>query len=120
MNSGEYFESLDPVEQERIFTKAGAQAIRDGADINQVVNARRGMSQIQTPGSTKWLVTNEGATRRGIGRRSMNAAGIGDVKKVPGSRYRRTISQRLMPETIYQVGRDQEHIMQLLKTYGYI
>lgn len=39
---GDYFESLDRAEQDKIFTKAGAQAIRDRADINQVVNARRG------------------------------------------------------------------------------
>ena len=39
-----YFESLAPAEQSRIFTNAGAKAIRDGADIGQVVNARRGMS----------------------------------------------------------------------------
>jgi hypothetical protein len=38
-----YFDSLDPAEQDRAFTKAGAQAIRDGADIAKVVNARRGM-----------------------------------------------------------------------------
>lgn len=38
-----YFESLTPADQDRIFTSAGAQAIRDGADMNQVVNARRGM-----------------------------------------------------------------------------
>lgn len=37
-----YFRSLPAGEQDRIFTKAGAQAIRDGADMGQVVNARRG------------------------------------------------------------------------------
>jgi hypothetical protein len=39
----EYFGSLSAAEQDRIYTKAGAQAIRDGADISQVVNSRRGM-----------------------------------------------------------------------------
>lgn len=37
-----YFQSLEQAEQDRVFTKAGAQAIRDGADLGQVVNARRG------------------------------------------------------------------------------
>jgi hypothetical protein len=37
------FESLPMVEQNRIFTAAGAESIRSGADLNQVVNARRGM-----------------------------------------------------------------------------
>src|SRR5699024_7380691 len=40
----DYFSSMSEEEQNKRFTKAGAQAIRDGADINQVVNAREGMS----------------------------------------------------------------------------
>lgn len=39
-----YFDSLSESEQSRIFTKSGAKAIRDGADMGRVVNARRGMS----------------------------------------------------------------------------
>lgn len=39
-----YFATLDEAEQNRIFTNAGAEAIRDGADIGRVVNARRGMT----------------------------------------------------------------------------
>jgi hypothetical protein len=42
-DSKAYFASLSAAEQNRIFTKAGAEAIRDGADIARVVNARRGM-----------------------------------------------------------------------------
>jgi hypothetical protein len=38
-----YFRSLSVEEQEKAFTKAGAQAIRDGADLGQVVNSRSGM-----------------------------------------------------------------------------
>jgi hypothetical protein len=37
------FDSLPMVEQNRVFTAAGAESIRNGADLNQVVNARRGM-----------------------------------------------------------------------------
>lgn len=37
------FESLSPTEQEQAFGKSGAEAIRDGADIAQIVNARRGI-----------------------------------------------------------------------------
>ena len=36
----EYFDSLDAAQQDRIFTKSGARAIREGADINRVVNMR--------------------------------------------------------------------------------
>lgn len=35
-----YFRSLDAAEQSRLFTNAGAAAIRDGADVTKVVNAR--------------------------------------------------------------------------------
>jgi hypothetical protein len=40
---GAYFRSLPEKEQDRLFTADGAQAIRHGADVSQVVNARRGM-----------------------------------------------------------------------------
>jgi hypothetical protein len=50
--------------QEDIFTKAGAKAIRDGADVTQVVNARRGMAPAQLFGRDV-LITREGITRRG-------------------------------------------------------
>lgn len=40
-----YFESLSKAEQDRVFTKDGARAIRDGADMGRVENARmRGLS----------------------------------------------------------------------------
>lgn len=47
-DSDAYFASLTETEQNRIFTSGGAQAIRDGADIGQVVNARRGMTPVGT------------------------------------------------------------------------
>jgi hypothetical protein len=42
-NPRAYFESLTPAEQDKAFTAAGAEAIRNGADLAKVVNARRGM-----------------------------------------------------------------------------
>jgi hypothetical protein len=57
-----YFESLSKEQQNRIFTNAGAEAIRDGADIGQVVNARRGMA---AAGSR---TTREGIRKFGAGR----------------------------------------------------
>lgn len=43
-----YFDSLSTSDQDKKFTKAGAQAIRDGADPAQVVNARRGAAGLQS------------------------------------------------------------------------
>jgi hypothetical protein len=53
------FEAMPAAEQERVFGRAGAEAIRDGADMARVVNARRGM---QVVGKRKF--TTEAAGRR--------------------------------------------------------
>jgi hypothetical protein len=98
-----YFDSLNPAEQDRIFTKAGAQAIRDGADIGQVVNARRGMEKGQLFGR-EMFHTFEGVTRRGVARRAM-----GSGRPV-----------RLMPESIYALATDRADALRLLKLYGYL
>jgi hypothetical protein len=88
----EYFKSLSPEEQDKNYTKAGAQAIRDGADIFQVVNARRGVK----PGG---LLTTEGTSKRGnFGRQG----------------------PRLMPEAIYAKGLSREATLEELERYGYI
>lgn len=55
-----YFNSLSAAEQDRLFTKAGAEAIRSGADMARVVNARRGM---QVAGDGR-AYTTEAAGRR--------------------------------------------------------
>lgn len=52
------FAAMDAAEQQRVFGAAGAEAIRAGADIARVVNARRGM---YTAGGR--LYTRSGATR---------------------------------------------------------
>ncbi|WP_455749459.1 VG15 protein [Micromonospora chersina] len=53
------FEAMSEAEQDRVFGAAGAQAIREGADMARVVNARRGM---QVVGQRKF--TTEAAGRR--------------------------------------------------------
>lgn len=108
-----YFESLTPAQQDRFFTKAGAQAIRDGADLNQVVNARRGMttaSQLLGRGATRErLLTTEGTTARG-------AYGRSAASRTAGARR-----VRLMPEAIYELsGDDRDEAIRLLRLYGYI
>lgn len=91
----DYFESLSRAQQDRVFTRAGAEAIRDGADISQVINARRGMS---TAG-----LTTEGMSRRGFARSRL---GVG--------------TPRLMPETIYRQAKSREEAVGLLRLHGYI
>lgn len=89
----EYFEGLSAAEQDRLYTKSGAQAIRDGGDIFQVVNSRRGMK----PGG---LITTEGTSKRGN-------YGLG---KAP----------RLTPEGIYSQGKSRAETLRLLESNGYI
>jgi hypothetical protein len=88
-----YFRSVDEAEQDRMFGKAGAQAVRDGADIGQVVNARTGM-----------FTTTEGltATRTSTSRRGRSPGG------------------RLMPEGIYKIARTRQEAIELLARYGFI
>jgi len=87
-----YFRRLSESEQNKVFGKDGAQAIRDGADISKVVNARRG---IYSAGGKR--LTREGTAR--------------------GSQ-RGTI--RPMPEQIYQDATSRQDAIRLLRRFGYI
>lgn len=89
----EYFRSLDAEAQDKAFGQPAAQAIRDGADIFQVVNADRGTK----PGG---LITSEGTTRRG--------------------NFGRGRPPRLTPEGIYSQGLPREETLRLLERNGYI
>ena len=90
-----YFDSLSEPEQDAAFTHDGAQAIRDGADIARVVNARRKGQVYEAGGRT---YTREATTRRGTGRRV-----------------------RLAPEQIYkEAGGNRDEAIRLLKLHGYL
>jgi len=103
VNPAEYFDSLTADEQDATFGKAGAGAIREGAEIGKVVNARRGV-QVSQVGGRSVLTTTEGTTRRG--RASRAATG------------RR--GARLMPETIARVATDRDDYLRLLRVNGYL
>lgn len=118
-DSREYFDSLSEAEQDRVFTNAGARAIRDGADIGQVVNARRGMATAVGPSGRRHLVrrdvfgqqlfvTNEGVSRRGV------------AGRVRLERRGRAGGPRLMPESIYEIAEDRDDAIRLLRVHGYI
>jgi hypothetical protein len=129
MDPAEYFRSLDRAEQNRAFGAAGARAIRDGADINQVVNARRGVSTVgswvrdgvthrgriadssRIGGRPRLTTTTEGMTKRGLARRRLReveAAG------------RAPAGARLTPEAIYELASDRDDAIRLLYRYGYL
>lgn len=60
VNPRKAFDAMSSAEQDKTFGKAGGQAIRDGADMSKVVNARRGM---RTAADGR-LYTTEAAGRR--------------------------------------------------------
>ncbi|MFJ2407102.1 hypothetical protein ACIOUE_38045 [Streptomyces xanthochromogenes] len=108
------FKQMSPAEQRKRLGAAGVKALEAGADLGQLVNARRGMSTAVT-GRGRLAVTTEGTTRRGIGAKAMGA----EFEK--SGRYERAKSARLMPETIFKLaGDDREHQIAMLKRYGYI
>lgn len=89
-----YFNSLSAAEQDKTFGKAGAEAIRDGAEVTKVVNARRGM-QTAGVGGRNVLFTTEGTT---------------SARRV-----------RLMPEQVYvEAHGDRTEAIRLLKLHGYL
>lgn len=112
-----FFDSLGQAEQDRVFTRAGAEAIRLGADIGQVVNARRGMTTATVQGR-EVLATTEGTTTRS--RTGVNL-GAADSTQQAGDRYRRATRVRLMPESIIaQAAGNRDEAIRLLRRYGYL
>lgn len=106
----EYFEGLSPADQDKYFGKAQAQAIRDGADMNQVVNADR---STYIAGGRKF--TREGVTIRGrFGRTSP------EFTRREGDRYRTAKIPRITPEQLYKDAVDRDDALRLLRRFGYI
>lgn len=106
-----YFDSLSKADQDRIFTTAGAQAIRDGADMARVVNARRKAAGLSGAAEGQ---------RRSLRRRDVFGADLFTTAelRVTGSRGQQLT--RLMPESIYEIAKDHADALRLLKVHGYI
>lgn len=138
----DFFASLTREQQDRTFTKAGAEAIRQGASPIKVVNARRGAYGITYNGGAnapavdvrrllpvdigvradgtrlRVFATAEGTTVRGQFGRAELQAGSAATKE---GRYRRTTTLRLMPEQILRMaGGNPARARELLKRYGYL
>jgi hypothetical protein len=131
----DYFRTLTTAEQDRIFTKAGAEAIRAGADPITVVTARsqatgiaysrRGINPGTLPNSGRRLqrtvigskdgqpvwgyTTAEATTRHGQFMKNQARAGLGTARRI-----------RLMPETIVALTDDVELRRVLLRDAGYL
>lgn len=105
-----FFDHLSKAEQNARFGVADAEAIRHGADIFQVVNARRSVYDVGVFGRTV-QATHEGVTKRGIAGKSMRSGLPTGAVKGP----------RLTPTEIFkQAGDNRDMAISLLKKYAYI
>lgn len=124
----DYFRSLSRAEQNRVFGEAGARAIREGADMGQIVNARRGMYTADAYGR-RVAATREGATRRGAFYRLERAR----TEERTGTRFARDRIEtrqglprfqlrtpRLMPEEIFRLADSREEALTMLRRFGYL
>ena len=139
---GGVFDAMSEAEQNRAFSKAGAAAIREGADISQVVSARRGAAGIgyshRMPTGSQFnrmkkttigvrpdgtavrlYTTTEGTTVRGqFGRSQVGASGS---TKLANDRYSKVNRVRLMPESIMEIAGDNTALRQaFLRDAGYL
>lgn len=133
-NPVKYFRSLSTEEQDRIFTKAGARAIRDSGvkqlTINQVVNAREGITTVNAFGRDV-LATTTGTTKRALfGGYEIREDGTlrkradSELQKLPGRRYRTAKAPRLLPDQIYllaeEFGWGRDEVLRQLRRFAYV
>jgi hypothetical protein len=104
-NPKEYFNSLSKEDQDKYFGVSSSRAIRDGADLNQVVNATKRRGAVFTADDGK-RYTREGITRRGVAGRSMARRGK-VLRPTPGQIYKDAKGRR-------------EEAIRLLREFGYL
>lgn len=134
----EYLQGLSDRDLERALgSRANAQAYRDGADPNQLINAYRHRGDVR-PGQIfgrDVKYTTEGVTRRGQAYRAMRSmrsnsditgfGGFATRNTRNGTETRlittvRARAPRLMPETCYSLATDPADAQRLLRLYGWI
>ena len=94
----------------RGLSEADAKAIRDGADPNRIVNAKRGTG---VPG-----ITN--AYRTTLFGHRVKATHDATTKRSAWRKANPTRLVRLRPESIYEIAEDHQDAIRLLRLYGYI
>ena len=119
---------MSRAEQDRIFTAASARAIREGGDIFQIVNARRGM-YTATAYRRTLRATREGATRRGAfyrqeRRRTEELTGIrfarDRIEARQGLQRFELRTPRLLPEEIFRLAESRDEAIAMLRRFGYL
>lgn len=115
-----YFASLSAEDQVEVFGKAGAEAIRLGANPAQVVNAESGVYVARAYGE-EVLATTTGTTVRGTAGQRLASEGLA---RTAGQRYRTATTPRLLPDEIFlqaeRLGWTREEILRQLKRFAYV
>lgn len=93
-------------------SEADTRAIRDGADIQEVVNARRGGGR-RPQGMTNAITAD-------LFGRTVKATTEGTTARATWRRKNPRLPIRLRPESIYEHARDREDALRLLRLYGYL
>lgn len=122
LSIGDLFDAMSSSAQDRSFTVAGAQAIRDGADPARVINARAGMSTTATqvrnaPNRAQLLQANPGirnvAAPQNVFGRQLLTTHAGPPRIGGGP--------RLMPSSIYLIADgDRAMAVDLLQRHGFL
>lgn len=102
-----YFETLNDEQRIKLMgSKANAQAVADGADMGQIINAYRTGIKFAQNGDR---FTTEGTTRRGFA-----------AQQQAGLRRNGPSQLRLMPQSIARIAKDADDRMRLLRLYGWV
>ncbi|MDT0477392.1 hypothetical protein RM863_35250 [Streptomyces sp. DSM 41014] len=110
-----YFDRLTSRDQDRVFGRGGAAAIRAGADLPSVVNARRtaaSLRRLDVGGGTIVTTTVEGTTKRGYYSHVRR-----QLERIEGRELSRL---RLTPEAIFRLAADRTELVRLLGRHGYL
>lgn len=98
--------------QVRGLSQADERAIRDGADMQAIVNAKRGGGR-RPKGMTNAITAD-------IFGRTVKATLEGTTKRGAWRRLHPDLPIRLRPESIYEYAKDREDALRLLRLYGYL
>jgi hypothetical protein len=102
---------MTKAQQDRAFGKGDAAALRAGADMSRVVNARRA-GAVYVAGGREY--TREATTTRGVGRQ------LGELGKQPGARYRATRVARPTAAQLVAASADRDELITQLRRFGYL
>jgi hypothetical protein len=105
------FNAMTPAQQNEAFGTGDAHAIRAGADISRVVNARR-RNAVYVAGGHEY--TREATTVRGVGRQ------LGELGKQSGRGYASARTPRPTAAQLVNTARDRDELITQLRRFGYL